>query len=58
MALDFTLNTYTNMQQVINWGMAALRWAQIPLYDYGRHVQYVSKEKQIGFLKVLHQICL
>ncbi|KAJ5780667.1 hypothetical protein N7457_005827 [Penicillium paradoxum] len=36
---------------VVNWGMAALRWAQIALYDYGRHSQYVTKEQRIGFLK-------
>jgi hypothetical protein len=36
---------------VVNWAMAALRWAQIPLYDYGRHAQYVSPEKRKGFGK-------
>ncbi|KAJ5154273.1 uncharacterized protein N7500_009712 [Penicillium coprophilum] len=36
---------------VVNWGMAALRWAQIPLYDYGHHAQYITPEKLIGFGK-------
>ncbi|KAJ5520418.1 hypothetical protein N7463_000871 [Penicillium fimorum] len=36
---------------VVNWAMAALRWAQIPLYDYGHHAQYVSPEKRKGFGK-------
>jgi hypothetical protein len=38
--------------------MAALRWAQIPLYDYGRHAQYVSPEKIKGFGRAFYQIRL
>ncbi|EYE99210.1 uncharacterized protein EURHEDRAFT_541056 [Aspergillus ruber CBS 135680] len=34
---------------VINWGMAATRWAQVLMYDHGRHTQYVASEKVINF---------
>ncbi|KAJ5124406.1 uncharacterized protein N7515_008231, partial [Penicillium bovifimosum] len=36
---------------VLNMATAILRWIQIPAYDYGRHPEYVSKEKKIGFGK-------
>ncbi|OQE37327.1 hypothetical protein PENCOP_c010G03362 [Penicillium coprophilum] len=46
---DYTIAV--SLGEVVNWGMAALRWAQIPLYDYGHHAQYITPEKLIGFGK-------
>ena len=37
---------------VINWAMAATRWAQILMYDYGQHTQFVPGEKVANFQKV------
>ena len=37
---------------VINWAMAATRWAQILLYDYGHHTQFVPDDKVANFQKV------
>lgn len=37
---------------VVNWAMAATRWAQILMYDYGQHTQFVSHEKVANFQKV------
>ncbi|KAJ5594067.1 uncharacterized protein N7459_000275 [Penicillium hispanicum] len=39
------------MKQVVNWAMAALRWAQISAYDYGHHSHYLSPEKVEDFRK-------
>ncbi|KAJ5970944.1 uncharacterized protein N7479_000862 [Penicillium vulpinum] len=35
----------------INWAMDSLRWAQVALYDYGHHAQYVSQDKLDEFGK-------
>lgn len=32
--------------------MAATRWAEILLYDYGRHVQYIPLKDAQNFQKV------
>lgn len=37
---------------VINWAMAATRWAQILMYDYGQHTQFVPYGKVANFQKV------
>ncbi|XHG09504.1 hypothetical protein AWENTII_012559 [Aspergillus wentii] len=36
---------------IINWGMAATRWSEILVYDYGRHSQFLSTEKVQNFQK-------
>lgn len=36
--------------------MAATRWSQVLLYDYGRHAQYISEEKVQDFWKVCSTI--